>query len=117
MSIWREYRIQSVFVAVHATLIVGGWMATATMMRIAGYPDEGLVWRPLSLLVRNWGFLLILLPGIWAVGSIWLETHPADMFSKRWTIVTGVVLFGVLAWMLFVAAVGGFTTPLMEVSP
>lgn len=26
MSIWREYRIQSVFVAVHATLIVGGWL-------------------------------------------------------------------------------------------
>jgi len=64
-----------------------------------------------------YGFLLILLPGIWAVGSIWLETHRADMVSKRWTIVTGAVLFGVLAWMLFVAAMRGCSPPLMEVSP
>lgn len=116
MNRWQEYRIQSVFVALHATLIVGGWLATATMMRAAGYPDENLVWRPLSLFVRNWGFVLILLPGIWAAGSIWLENHRAELFSKRWTIVSGVALFAALAWILLAAVVGGFSMPLLQVN-
>lgn len=103
----REHSIQSVFAALDSMLIIGGSLMTAALMKARGFPDPNQFWHPFALFVRGWGFLLILIPGIWVVWSVWSESNPRFDFTRRWTIVTGLIVFAGLAWMMFAAVVLG----------
>lgn len=103
----REASIQTVFASLDGLLIMIGSLTTAVVMKANGFPGPGKVWHPLSLFVRDWGFLLILIPGLWAVGSVWMEKHPRFPFTRRWTMVTGILLSAGLAWLLVVAILLG----------
>ena len=103
----REHTIQTVFAVLGSTLIVGGSLMTAKLMKARGFPDPDQFWHPFALFVRNWGFFLILIPGAWVAWSIWLEDNPRIHFTRRWTLVTGMLLLAGLAWLMFVAVILG----------
>jgi peptidoglycan biosynthesis protein MviN/MurJ (putative lipid II flippase) len=103
----REYMTQSVFAVLQSALIVSGSVLTAALMRARGYPDPGQFWHPLALFVRNWGFLLISIPGAWVIGTIWLERHRGSDFTTRWTVVTGLLVLGGLAWLMVISVLLG----------
>ena len=107
MNHLREHSIQSVFVALDAALIIGGSLMTAALMKARGFPDPDQFWHPFALFVRGWGFFLILIPALWVGGSLWLERNPRFDFTSRWTIVTGILVFAGLAWLMFVAVMLG----------
>jgi len=101
MTIVREYALQSIFAVLHSAVIVGGSMFTATIMKVRGYaPENAADWHWQLVFVRNWGFTLILIPAAWVIATLWLERHQAEWFSKRWTIVSGIVLLCGLAFFL-----------------
>ena len=98
MNFSDEYRVQGIFGVLHSLLIVGGCLFTGVILKARGYPDD-FTELPLQLaFVRNWGFLLILIPLSWAVLTIWLERSQASWFSKRWTVLTGIGVGIVLGW-------------------
>ncbi len=103
----REFVIQSVFAVLHSALIIGGSITTAALMKARGYPDPNQFWHPWALFVRNWGFLLILISGVWVVGTIWLERNRSSDFSSRWTIVTGLLVFAGLVWLMTLSVLLG----------
>lgn len=93
MPIVRDYALQSILAATQSAVIVGGSMFTATIMKVRGYDAETAAnWHWQLVFVRNWGFTLILIPAAWVFATLWLERHREAWFSKRWTLVSGVVL-------------------------
>jgi len=88
---------------------------TAAMMKARGFPDPDLFWPPLALFVRSWGFLLIFIPGLWVILSIWLEGHPRFEFSKSSTVVTGFILLAGLTWLMIKAVLLGFGAGFIQV--
>lgn len=103
----REHSIQATFAALDSALIIGGSLLTAALMKARGFPDPNQFWHPFALFVREWGFLLILIPGLWVGASVWLESHPRIDFTSRWTIFTGVLVFAGLVWLMLVAVMLG----------
>lgn len=80
-------------------------MFTATTLKVMGRSDIGpgdsfSIW-----FVRNWGFLLIGLSLIWALWTIWSERCHYDRFSKRHTVITGLLVLGGLAGFLFLTTI------------
>ena len=100
MPIVREYALQSIFFLVHSMVVMGGSMFTATVLKVRGYPEARAEWPWLPVFVRNWGFFLILIPAAWVLATIWLERHRPDWFTKRDTILTGVLLLAGLAYFM-----------------
>jgi len=98
---------QSVLAVLQSALIVGGSLTTATLMKARGYPDSSQYWHPWALFVRNWGFLLILIPAIWVVGTIWLERNRSLDFSTRGTVVTGMLVFAGLGLLMVISILLG----------
>jgi hypothetical protein len=103
----REYATQSVFAVLQSALIIGGSMSTATLMKARGFPDPTQFWHPLALFVRNWGFLLILFPGIWVIATIWLERNRSAYFSTRWTLVSGLIVLAAFCCLMLVSILLG----------
>ena len=104
MRDYNAYRIQTILVLIQSGIIVVGSLLTGVILKAMGYPDR-FQQIPLKLLfVRNWGFLLILIPLVWAGGTIWME-RSQPWHTKRWTMVSGLCL---AAWLvLFMAKVVG----------
>lgn len=82
-------------------VIVIGVFATRTGFMFAGYPDGGVEWRRLPLLVHHLGFLLVLLPLIWTAVCIQLERRGPAFWSNRWMIVSGLLIV-ILLIVLFI---------------
>ena len=101
MKRYGEYTVQGILACLQSLVIIGGCLFTAVALKVRGYPDK-FTELPLWLaFVRNWGFLLILIPLAWVCSTIWLERNRSDEFSKRWTIVTGIVVAVALGIFLF----------------
>lgn len=101
MSSIREYTPQSVLASLQSVVVIAGSMFTGAALKLMGYPEARVHWPTASVFVRNWGLLLVLIPAAWVVGSIWLERNRADWFSKRWTIVSGVLVLFCLTYFLY----------------
>ncbi|MFC7339580.1 hypothetical protein ACFQY0_20490 [Haloferula chungangensis] len=98
MTFSSEYRVQGILGLLQALLIVGGCLFTGVILKARGYPAEFSELPTQLAFVRNWGFLLILIPLGWVILTIWLERHQAAWFSKRWTVATGVGVGLALGW-------------------
>ena len=93
---FNSYRIQTILGLIQAGIIVFGSLLTGVMLKAVGYPDR-FQQLPFKLLfVRNWGFLLIVIPLIWAIGTIWTERNQ-HWHTKRWTMASGLCL---AAWLV-----------------
>jgi hypothetical protein len=55
MDTLREYKAQSVLGLMQTVLILYAILATATLMKAMGYPDEdpSVKWRSMALFIRN----------------------------------------------------------------
>ena len=102
-----EFAAQSVFAVLQSALIVGGSLTTAALMKARGFPDSSQFWHPFALFVRSWGFLLILIPGIWVVGTIWLERSRSLDFTTRWTVISGLLVSAGLVLLMAISVLLG----------
>ena len=116
MSFLREHGIQSVLAVLQATVVVAGSMCTATMLKALGYPESRETWSLLSVFVQNWGFAILIVPASWVLVTLWLEHHQQHWFSKRWTLVTGLMVCAALVLLFFASTVGP-TSVLITVAP
>jgi hypothetical protein len=79
-----EIMIHEVHVSVRLALlqvlaVIAGVFMTRAVFMMYGYPESELDWNALALLVRNHGFLLLLVPVVWtSARSIWRISGPAD---------------------------------------
>ncbi len=80
-------------------VILGVFMTRAAFMW-AGYPESNLDWNGLSLLIRNLGFLLLLIPLVWTIAATYCERYSIGWWSRRWTIVSGMVVLAALIVLL-----------------
>ena len=103
MSVLREHGTQSVLTVLQATVVVAGSMCTATILKALGYPESHDMWPSLSVFVRNWGFLFLIIPASWAITTLWLERHQSSWFSKRWTLITGIIVLAALSFLFVVS--------------
>lgn len=115
MQFYENHRLQTIFVLLQVGVIMAGSLTTGAMMKVMGY-QEGIRVDVLLLLlfVRDWGFLLILIPLAWTFLTITLEQR-AYWYSKRWTIGSGLLVLAGLAWLL-VYAFGGSTSCTLSMS-
>ncbi|MFC7339662.1 hypothetical protein ACFQY0_20930 [Haloferula chungangensis] len=81
--------------------IIGGVFLTRAVFMVYGYPNNGVDFGTVPTLIRNFGFLLLAVPVLWTILSVWLEERPEGFWTRRWTIITGVVILGILASLLY----------------
>lgn len=84
-------------------VVITGVLTTCGMLKLNQYGDGGdFRWNPAAVAVRNAGFLLLVLPVLWTLGSIYLERHAPHRWGRGWTITSGVLLafamLGFLSW-------------------
>lgn len=60
--------------------------------------------------VRSGGLALLLIPAVWAAGTIYLERLESGWYRRRWSFASGIVLWLGLAW-LFLYCVGQILIP------
>ncbi len=87
--------------------IIGGVFLTRGVFMVHDYPNSAVDFGTVPTLVRNFGFLLLLLPLAWTVVSMWLEQRCEGGWTRRWTILSGILILGLLAWLLYYS----FSTP------
>lgn len=80
-------------------VIVGLFMTRAAFI-MSGYPDSNLDWNGLALLVRNYGFDLLVIPVAWTIAATYLENYYSGWWSRRWTLTTGIVILTALGILL-----------------
>jgi hypothetical protein len=110
MRALQQYRIQTIFALLQSGVILGGSLLTGAIMKsmeLAAQMEE----TPITLrFIRDWGFLLILVPLAWIALTIRLE-RVCDWHTKRWTFISGLCLLAALAWfMALMIARAGSTT-------
>jgi|688.fasta_scaffold50459_3 hypothetical protein len=110
MRALQQYRIQTLFALLQSGVILFGSLLTGAIMKsmeLAAQMEK----VPLILrFVRDWGFLLILIPLAWIALTIRLE-RVCDWHTKRWTFISGLCLLAALAWfMALMIARAGSTT-------
>jgi hypothetical protein len=111
----HEFMTQSIFAVLQSALIIGGSLTTGVLMKARGFADPNQFGHPWAVFVRNWAFLLILIPGAWVVATIWLERNRGSDFSTRWTVVTGLlVVVGLGGLMTFSVLLGSGAGTLIQ---
>ena len=86
-------------------VVLGGCGLAAISIKIFA---DGYGARPMPgfpLFMRDWGFVFLVVPAAWVMGTVWLERNPRNAMTKTGTIGTGVLVliglgFLVLASML-----------------
>lgn len=82
-------------------IIVGVFMTRVAFFN-AGYPDSGAEWNRWSMVVRNYGFLLLLIPAMWTAVATYLEQFSYHRWSRHWTLCSGFFvlasLVAILCW-------------------
>lgn len=109
MHFYENHRLQTIFVILQVLVIMIGSLVTGGMMKIMGYDDAfSERWSPFLRFIRNWGFLLILIPLAWTIFTVALEQR-AYWYSKRWTMGSGLLVLALLGWLLLQAMLGAIS--------
>ena len=103
---FREYAVQTALAALQCAVIQVGTLISTILLRSAGYPDPAVDWPWLPVMIREWGPLAFAIPGVWVTATILLERRDAGTFTKRWTIVSGLLLAVLLAGVYGLACSG-----------
>lgn len=106
MDSFREYAVQAAIAALQCAVIQVGTLISTILLRSAGYPDPAVDWPWLPVMIREWGPLAFAIPGAWVIATILLERRDAGAFTKRWTIVSGLLVAFLLAGVYAAASSG-----------
>lgn len=102
MRIIEQHRPQTILALLQAGTVLVGSIGIGAMLKALGYSDiQGLPW--ILVFVRNWGFLLLAIPLAWVLVTIWMEFHHT-WYSKRYTILSGLLLIASLVWFFISVA-------------
>ncbi len=96
-----ENATQTLLALLQCGIIIGGTLITTGVLKLHGYPDPEQQWPPISVSTREWGFLLLVIPLLWAPATIFLEWN--RNFPKRATLFTGLAILLALMWLFFIA--------------
>ena len=108
MHLYENHRMQTIFVLLQVSVIMAGSLITGAIMKIMGYEDTfSERWSPFLRFIRNWGFLLIMIPMAWTILTVAMEQR-AYWYSKRWTMGSGLLVLASLVWLV-VYAIGRAT--------
>jgi hypothetical protein len=80
---------------VQTLIILIGVVMTAASLKWFSYPEQTLDWNPIAVAVRDFGFLLLLVPAAWAIVCAILERRSPDWWSP------------VIAWLSGIALIAG----------
>lgn len=106
MDRFREYAVQTAIAALQCAVIQVGTLVSTILLRSAGYPDPAVDWPWLPVLIREWGPLAFAIPGAWVIATILLERRDAGAFTRRWTVVSGLLVAALLAGVYGLACSG-----------
>ena len=102
----RDNTTQTVFVAIHATIIVYGILVTATLLKGNGYPEyDNFFW--FSKFVRHAGLLFFVIPAGWVLLTYWYDQSDR-LHPTIFTVGTGFALILLLWWLFSVSASGTY---------
>lgn len=100
----RDHTVQTVFVAIQATIIIYGILVTGTLLKGNGYPEyDHFFW--FSKFVRHAGLLFFLAPAAWVWLTIWYD-ESNRLHSTTFTIATGFGMIAILWWLFSISAAG-----------
>lgn len=93
-----------------ACLLIG-FLALGIVLKMCGYPEEHPVirWSPFAILLRSYGLWLILLPALWITYAVYSCRRDEGIFSKKISVLVGVVLSGAIILSFLYAAVFPFS--------
>lgn len=103
-SLLQGCRTQSILMLVQASVVIGGSLLTRVVLKTFGYPQVVARNWGFPVFVRDWALLLLLIPVGWCFTTLWAE-EKTDWWSQRATIISGIMLLGVLAFMIFLSLV------------
>jgi hypothetical protein len=81
---------------------------TRVVLKAMGYPQIVVQHWSWPIFVRDWALLLLLVPIGWYFATFWAE-EKSDWWSQRATLISGIILLGVLAFMILGALVSAST--------
>lgn len=100
MGFYENHRLQTIFILLQFGVIMAGSLTAGVILKVMGYEEGNNQAKPFYILfVRNWGFLLILIPLAWTFTTISMERR-TDWFSKRWVVGSGLTVLLALSWFL-----------------
>ena len=83
-------------------VVVIGVLTTCGILKLNGYdPAAAIRWNPVAVAIRNLGYLLLLVPAIWAAACIVLERRACNRWNRNWSIASGVLVVSVLVGLLW----------------
>ena len=88
-----EYTAQTILAIMQMIVIIVGTVFTAMVLERMCHPDN--VVPSVSLFVSDWGFVFLLVPVLWTIGTVILEMRDIE-WSKSCTIFSGLIVLGVL---------------------
>lgn len=107
MNTLREYASQTVIASLQVVAVVWGVLGVTAILNTITYGGAAWVFKgSMATFIKGWGFVFLLVPVAWVLGTVGAENR-VEWFSKRWTIVTGIILF--LALIYFFLGVAGET--------
>lgn len=84
-------------------IVVIGVLTTCGILKLNAYdPSVAVRWNPVAVAVRNFGYLLLIVPAIWTAVCLVLERRTSTRWNRTWTIASGLlftcILNGLLWW-------------------
>ncbi len=104
MTMRQDAHIAIKLALLQVMVVLIGTFVTRVAFMGNGYPDRDADWNRFSLLLRGYGFVLLLVPLVWTCTVMWLEHRSAGSWTRRWTILSGCLLLALLAFLFFRAS-------------
>ena len=99
---------------VQVLLIVLGWAAVTVVLKFHGFPDNPAVrWNPLSVWLREWGWLFLVLVVLWTIYAAAATTTGSRLFSPGIAALCGGLILALALSLFGYAAVAAVTHPLL----
>jgi len=86
---------------VQTLFILIGVLMTVAHLKLYSFTDGQLDWNPIAIAVRNYGFLLLIIPTIWALTCTLLERNNTNRWSPFMTAVSGFVLIACFCCLFY----------------
>ena len=98
-------------------VVILGVFMTRAMFMGSGYPEAAVDWNDVAMLVRNHGYVLLLVPAGWAAATMYFENYGTGFWSRRWTLGSGLALLVGLGFLFLWTCANpynGRSTPIGE---